>query len=265
MNAELKNIISSTSYLTPSRYISGRIVEYDIRSANITMLRKYGKIDDHYYNYLSRLPKENREIEVGLMIKQDKSYYDTIRDGIIKAKYDLFLANNIELHQVCRIANDAVYVNKAVDLPYTIFDDIEFVKKSIWTNMVILSKHLVLFSYRDGANTHIDVKGINKEAIQLHSNYMLTFLFSAINIMETGSTKAALEYITSFVDDYLNLRLDKEYYRELTPYSLYKYKNTNFYLMQCDDLSKIDINYNFKIIRELYAIILEKYNIEIRR
>ena len=265
MNDELERIINSNNYLTPSRYISGRIVEYDIKAANITMLRKYGKISDDYYSYLQRLPKENREIEIGLLIRKDKSYYDTIHNGIVEAKKKLFLSNNLESYQICRIANDAVYVNKPIDLSNIIFDDIEFVKKSIWSNMITLNKHLIIFSYRDGIDTHVDIKGISKQAQELHGPYMITFILSAINIMETGSTEAALNYITTFVEDYINLRLPKEYYRELSPESLYHYKNSQFYLMEIEDINSIDINYNLYLIRELYSIILGQYNIEINR
>ena len=48
-----KEISSGTSYLNPSRFISGRIVEYDIRSANISALLDAGVIDIDQYNKLN--------------------------------------------------------------------------------------------------------------------------------------------------------------------------------------------------------------------
>ena len=55
MDNELIQAISATKYLTPSRYVSGRIVEYDIKSANISVLREYNIITQEDYDLQSEL------------------------------------------------------------------------------------------------------------------------------------------------------------------------------------------------------------------
>lgn len=266
MNNELIKLAESMNYISPLRYISGRIIEYDISSANITMLKKYNKISDEYYNYLNKLPKYNREVEIGLLIQSDKSYYDIIRDGIIEAKKMLFMSNNIDMNNIVRIANDAVYINHSMDLAYTQFDEVIFKKKSQHNCMLRLDKLIFFLSFNYNTDyINIDIKGLNEKAINLHSNFLINNIVEAVYILERSTIDEALKYVQELYEKYVQLKLPKEYYRELNPESLYHYKHSQFYLMDVDSLENIDINYNLFLIRELYSIILERYNISVSR
>ena len=86
MNNNVSSIVSKLSYFTPSRYISGRIVEYDIKSANITMLKVANVISEETYQYLQSLPKMSREIEIGLLIRSNPNIFKAISSGIEKYK-----------------------------------------------------------------------------------------------------------------------------------------------------------------------------------
>lgn len=260
MNEAIEGLINSTTYETPVRYISGRITEYDIKSANITMLHKYGKISDRYYKYLSALPKFDREKEIGLLIRNDYSYYDCIKNGISEAKRMLFESNNIQFDSVVRIANDAVYVNSSVDLQYTIFDNVVFKQKSIYQVMMKLSDLIIFFRYNIDGDYDLDVIGINNDKLELHSA-MLSVIANVIHLLERVSPKDAIQYIDEFYIDYINFNLPKEFYRELNAISMYRYNYTKFYLSDIQDVHDIDINYNLYLLRELYAIALEKFNL----
>lgn len=259
----MDNIITRTSYIYPLRYISGRIVEYDIKSANVSILYKYGKIDKKYYNYLTSLPKISREIEIGLLIRDDITYFDTIQEGIKEAKFALGKTNNIKPEEIIRVANDAVYINRPYDLKYTSFDNIIFNIKTISNSMIKLDKLVIFISY-NGDNINIDVKGINDDKLSLHQEYMLSFIANAVYLLERSSIEDSIKFITEFYEDYINLRLDKGFYRELNVYSLFKYKHSEFFLEELS-INDIDINYNLFIIRELWSIILEKFNIQINK
>lgn len=264
MNEQLVPLLDKSSYLHPSRYISGRIVEYDIKSANITMLHKYGKINDQYYMYLSRLPKRDREIEVGNMIKHDRSVYDTIKAGIREAKINLFNSNDIQLKDIVRIANDAVYINKSYDLQNIIFGDVEFRKKSVNSVMMKLN-NLIIFFYSDYEKFNIDIKGMSEEVMKLHEDYFLGDLAQIIFLIEKVSIESAIDYFNKLYENYISLRLPKEYYRCFDSKSLYKHNKINFYMMDIEDINDIDINYNLFILRELWSILLERYNINLQR
>ena len=261
MDSKLLNLASSNSYITPLKYVSGRIVEYDIKSANITMLRKYNIIDENYYNFLASLPKQNREVEIGLLIKSDHKIYETIKNGIIKAKKELFSTNNIDINSIVRIANDAVYINSSNDLKFTKFDIVEFKQKSINNSFLKLDKLLIFFSCIND-DLDIDIKGINKSLQLLHENYMITFLANIIYLIERVSIIDAIQALNDFYIKYINLKLDKGYYRELNENSLYKIKYSNFYISSIDNIEDIDINYNLYLLRELYSILIQYSNIK---
>lgn len=254
----IREFSSRMNFITPLRYVSGRIVEYDLKSANINTLYQYSKIDKQYYDYLSRLPKMDREIEIGLRIRSDGSLYDTIQEGIKEAKFQLLKTNNVDLNSVVRIANDAVYINTSVDLNYTRFDNLFFTQKSISNCMVKLGNLIIFFWYDNDGNMNIDVKGLNEVAMNLHSDYLLSIIAQVINMVERVSINDALKYLLEFYNDYINMKLEKEYYRELTPESLYRIKNSDYGLISVESLDIVDINYNLYVLRELYSILLEK-------
>lgn len=274
-NNELNSILSSNNYLTPSRYISGRIVEYDIKSANISTLRELNIISDDQYTRLSKLPKNDREIEIGLMIRQDESIYQNIQKGIKSAKLALGKANNINPFSIVRIANDAVYINSNIDLQYTRFGNyIEFKQKSIYNIMLVLDKLIIFLSFLPNGSFDIDVKGISQEKLILHENYMLSLICSTIVLKERTGTLSAINYLSNICEDYLHYNLPVQYYREFNSDSLYRInysiptisESISFYpsVMEVSENDKhcIDINYNYFLLRELWSILIEFYNMK---
>lgn len=266
MNNAVSSIVSKVSYFTPSRYISGRIVEYDIRSANITMLKAANVITEDQYQYLKNLPKMSREIEIGLMIQSNPAIFKAISNGIENYKLKFAEANNIDENKIVRIANDAIYLNTPIDLNYTVFDNIvEFKKKSVY-DVAMKLNYVIIFSAFHGDIMDIDVKGIGKNA-QLHQDYMISVIGSVIHMIERSDISEAFNYISEFSVHYLNRELDIGYYREFNASSKFKIANSPFYISNCDEvyLDKIDINYNYVIIRELWSIVTQIYNIRSKR
>lgn len=274
-NNELDSILSSNNYLTPSRYISGRIVEYDIKSANISTLRELNVISDEQYVRLSKLPKNDREIEIGLMIRQDESIYQNIQKGIKSAKLALGKANNINPFSIVRIANDAVYINSNIDLQYTKFGNyIEFKQKSIYNIMLVLDKLIIFLSFLPNGSFDIDVKGISQEKLILHENYMLNLICSIIVLKERTGTLSAINYLSNICENYLHYNLPVQYYREFNSDSLYRInysiptisESISFYpsIMDISENDKhcIDINYNYFLLRELWSILIEFYDMK---
>ena len=267
----IEEIMMKQNYLHPSRYISGRIVEYDIKSANISTLRMQNIISEEDYIRLSNMPKINREIEIGLMIKNDKEIYNYIQKGIKSAKLALAKANNIDIESICRIANDAVYINSVSNLQRTKFGDyIEFKQKSEFNIMLTLLNVIIFCKFMDDGNIDVDIKGIG-DNMDLHQNYMVNAIVSTIVILERSGIEEAINYISTLCEQYVMLRLPIEYYRTFDSNSVYltKYNNnyyslnTGFGIKECNinNLQELDINYNYSILRELWSILLEIYNI----
>lgn len=265
---EVENIIQSQNYITPSRYISGRIIEYDIKSANISTLRMQNIISQDEYMRLSSLPKIDREVEIGLMEREDVTVYGAIQEGIRISKLALVDNNNIvNPDSIIRVANDAVYINTPIELKNTRFGDfIEFKKKSEARYIVNLNGILVLISVLPDGNIDVDVKGIRDNA-KLHLNYMINIIVSSITLLENSGVNHAINYLSRICEDYLNFRLPVEFYREFSPESCYRIKSNDYFLNTLGvdrareiDKYQMDINYNYNVLRELWSILIDIYN-----
>ena len=262
LSRELSSLAKKITYLCPDRYLSGQIIEYDIKQANITMLYKYGVIDKKYYNYLRNVPKIQREIIIGKKIEADKNIYNTIQKGIKDAKCQLFDINNIKEYEVVRIANDAVYVNRVNGLQYTIFDDIEFVPKSTYTCYLKLNDILFFISF--GENINVDIKGLG-ENYDIHQP-LISIIVNIINELYYIDIITAMRSLSNFIDDYQNRRLGVEYYREMNSIGLYRVIGNEFFISNLNSISKeIDINYNLYLLRELSSILYEIYTSTYRK
>lgn len=273
MASEVEDIISKQNYITSSRYISGRIVEYDIRSANISVLRDDNVITQDDYEYLASLPKILREKEIGLREKADPTLYTKIQKGIKAAKSNLAGFNKIKPEQIVRIANDAVYINSELDLNFVKFGDyIEFKQKSEYNVYCNLKGILIFCKFAQDGNIHIDIKGLGDNSI-LHRDYMVYSILFTITLLERSGVLDAIDYVSELCEQYLHRALPVGYYREFNSGSLYKTIYTDLYsnrdikgssygLSDIQEYQKydIDINYNYTILRELWSILFEIYN-----
>lgn len=271
MNNELESIVKKVSYLTPSRYNSGRIVEYDLKAANISTLRNRNIISEEEYKRLSNLPKLEREKTIGLMIKKDPSIYTEIQKGIIDAKLLLVRNNNLIIpRNIMRVANDAIYINTGIDLQNIKFNDyIEFRQKSQFNCMMIIEKICVFVEFLQDGNLNVDIKGVGENCLALHQEYMTNIIVSVINFLERFGVEVAIDYLVNFTEQYLNLSLPIGYYREYNSECSYRIKQNIFSnygatfvlsdLYEFNDKRMLDINFNYSIIREIYSILLSIY------
>lgn len=264
------SVATKLNYLTDMRYVSGKIVEYDIKKANISVLRDKEIISEADYIMLSSMPKEMREREIGLMELRNPSLYNKISDGIKDAKSSLVSFNGIDDNQILRVANDAVFVNSPVELKYTKFGNyIEFVPKGKYNSFMNINKIIVLVQLLQDGNIHADVKGLGANS-ELHKNFMIYSIVSAIVLLERSGVEDAIGYVSELCEKYLRKELPIEYYREMNPDSLYKPMytgfNSSYKVVNAKDSDKeyIDGSFNYNILRELWSILLEIYSLRRR-
>lgn len=256
LSKEQISLAKQVNYVIDRRFVSGNIIEYDIKQANINILYKYNIIDTKKYDFLRNLPKINREIIVGNMIKENKDIYKAIQNGIKESKVKLFDANFINEYEVIRIANDAVYINRMGNLKYTKFDNIEFVPKS--KSNCFLKLNNLLFFIEFNNNINVDIKGLG-DNYNIHEP-IISIIVNIINELQYAGVKQAMKSLEDFINDYLNRRLDVSYYRELTPGGNYRVLGGEFFINNLPQLTNdIDIGYNFYILRELSSILYEIY------
>lgn len=270
------NLWERINYLIDKPYIlSSNIYEYDISKANINILRSMDMITEQEYNNFLIMDKMSREVIIGERIREEREAtktstsrgysvtYDTIKNGIIEAKRQLFLHNKLSDDSIIRIANDAVYVQSIGPLQYTDFiigknnHPVSFIYKGNYRSMIILNKILVLYNIDQTGNFVVDIKGINDEKIHFHEK-MLEFICEMIFLMESGDKNTTLYRFNSFYESYIKRDLELDYYREFNEYSCFRIKNSRVGTLFLDPKYKnyLDISYNISILRQLYSYIL---------
>lgn len=250
--------------------ISQYIREYDISKANINILYKYNILNKDKYEYFLKCPREERQISIGLMIKDNKNINNILKKGICRAREDFIKSNNIKENEILSINNDAIFlINKIPE--YTKFDNIEFKNKHTYTSFYKINKTKLYYFYDKINNVEIlDVKGIDKNKLVLHENYLLDFLKVCFDSAQSEHINETLDLIITFYNNYLNLNLDLGYYREFNTLSDFKIKSdiSGINVIRAQFLEEfnkkdIDIGYNLNFIRTLfqyYSIIQQGKN-----
>ena len=261
ISKEAIEIASKMNYLTPSRYVSGRIIEYDLEKANISILYSKGMIDKDKYDLLYNSPKMFREIMIGNMIKDNREIYECIKEGQKEARLFLVQKNNINERQIVRCANDAIFINSSYDLSYLAMDDyIHFRPKSV-SNVMIqdMYKMLIFVTFLENGSLDINIKGMNPEKALIHQNYLCTEIARIIFMKERIGTRDAIKYLQDLIERYVNLELPKEFYIEFNAFSAFRIKGTDYYTQEIDDLKNADISYNLYFLRYLFSLLIQDF------
>lgn len=267
MNNELYSFVSKQKYLSDIPFIFERnIFEFDIKQANIHALLAAKVLTQNEFDYLSKLPKDLREIDIGNRIKANAEIYNQIQNKICLAKYYFCEQNNIQESQVLRIANDSLYLV----LPYNDINPVvsvdgvqfTFVLKNHFTNYMMLNKNVLFFCDTSGDYWNIDVKGIGQDKLSLHNEF-LSCICNILDARNNGGKEVAITEFNKLYNDYITYSLPIKTYRELNSSSMYKIKNianNDYYVSDLGlftDNKNLDITYNLDILRTIYSYLMQ--------
>lgn len=260
MNNISKNKVS-TLYLkdqyldkTIPYLISSDIIEYDIRSAGYSLSRHYHLLNDDVLNLLDTLPKKDRQIKIGLLLRDDAEYNRRLKEAFVNIRKEFFIANSLIDDDILSIKKDAIFLLRRVS--QTRFgEDIEFVEKNVYSSYYYINKK-EFYVARD----RLDVKGISEKNLEPHREYMLDFLHNIFKMIETSDQRYVIKELVSFVDHYKSGNLDIHYYRELSNECEYRLKRKfagyDMGLIDTDDVDDLNISYNYmNYIRPLISIL----------
>lgn len=86
------------------------IAEYDMANAGIAVLYNKGLLDKETYEKMTNLPKKEREIKTGLLIRDNPSWYQ-VQTEEFKKYIDLFIrTNKLLAHNILEVVRDGVWV-----------------------------------------------------------------------------------------------------------------------------------------------------------
>lgn len=207
-------------YLTNIPVVINRIVEYDIRSGNTSVLRRAQVIKKSTLDSLEALPGKDRKVLVGKIIRDEKWLQKVIANGFIRAKRDLFQANSIQDNEVLSIKNDAVYIIGR-RLKKTTFGPIEFRPKGVYAMYMNLER---LELYYDQKNDTVDVKGIRDDVVldPDHQEGMVRFLATVMRYLVYDRRDALRKYLVEFSSQYKRKELPVQYYKEFNSLNIYR-------------------------------------------
>lgn len=258
----IDDILSGQNYSSSYNIILNSFIhEYDISKANINALYSRGIIDKSMYDNLYNSDKAIREKQVGLMIRRDQNIYREIQNGIIDAKRQLIITNNIDLEDIVSIKNDAVFVLSR-KLNNTKFGLMDFKLKNTYTMYIKINRYEFYYYYNSyNQEEKLDVKGISDDKLVLHKNYFMDFLLALFNTLQVDGIIPAINMLQNFSLAYINRKLESDYYRKFNSESDFDllYDGRMWSSIYVSDINLIDIRYNYEILRDLYSVLLSFY------
>ena len=235
-----------------------KIVEYDLREAGFSCIKRYKLLPDSVIEKLNKLSKSGRHIAIGKMEIENKELAKNIKECICTSRKNLFEFNNISENKVLSIKNDAVYIIGDT-LTNLIFDGLEFRNKREYFAYLYLNKNEFYI-----CDDIVDVKGIKDVLTIQHQDYMLDLMREFSNRMIYSDRNQQLEFIKDVAYMYRNYELDTRYYRELNVSSLFRPKldinilSTELgYEFYNGDPRELDITYNYmNYLIPLYRLLI---------
>lgn len=244
------------NYINPNIdfLVSNFIREYDIRKANISILRSKGYINEKEYNYYASL--KDRSVVVGHLLKENEEMNNALTLGFKEYRQKFFESNNIQDNEVLAIRKDAIYlINREVY--NTAFDYVNFICKNTYTSYYKYGRYEFYYGYdRIRDIETFDVKGMQK-TVYLHDNYFNELLKCVFECAEVD-LKEAIQILTTFLNNFMKREINDEFYREYNDNSLYKlayngYMNYSIQYLMNINIELMDVSYNRRFIETLLS------------
>lgn len=231
-----------------------KIYEYDIHSAGLNILHHLNIIDDEDYIILSNIEKDKRNYLIGLFLRENSENNDIMMKEFIQIRKDFFIENKIEDEDVLAIKKDAVFLIDKKARNNIIDTDFTFNLKNDYDCYLNIDNTEFYYNLKKDL---LDVKGFNKEAKETQKDYFLKTIKYLIRNDFNNMKEKNFEFLINFKDNFLNFKLDKNFYRDLkTNLFTIKIKNNLLGIEHIDDntLEKLFINYNLNFINNLIKI-----------
>lgn len=263
----MSDLFKHINYRAPIDYIiSGIIREYDLKSANINVLRKAGAISEQDYTRYASMDKFSRERAIGILQLKRPEIKDILKEGITEARRLFFLHNNIEDYEVLSIKNDAIFVINKIAHTTDIGNGLIFVCKNEYTSFYYLRNKEFYYYFNPVDNREIiDIKGMSDENMMKHQDFFLDFITDIFYGAQMFNIEDVILILQEYHRKYINLELPIECYRRFDNMSRFEFTKISKYAdFQADFISEdykpyIDISYNLKIIMDLQRIIAGVY------
>lgn len=263
-------LADKTLYKAPYLYLVNMwLKEYDLEKANISILFEEGVLSESDYQKFYNMPKEDREVQIGCMMKDNKDLTKVLQNGLKKARNTFLIENHIEDNNVLYIDNDSITIieprTSSVENKYvTNFSKcIHFKMKNVYSSMYRL-KDVDFLYFNNRIEERYRIKYANKNMRFKHTNGFLEFLLTICNEAEMGHVLNTLQMIKYTYCMYIRCELPTDFYREFNQRSQFKFKQTGSFSYYTDipptgGMQYIDISFNAFLFMELYKYFSIEY------
>lgn len=242
---------------------------FDMRKANISVLREANQITEHEYRTLFEADKMTREVYIGKLLGSKPELSAILSDGIKMSKKLFFEANGIEDSDILEINNDAVYIigYKPVTIqqitPY-----IYFKLDEEYTAFYRVKKISYYYGYNPVTRTEVlRAKGLGETATALHEPFMLDFLKELFKTAQLRGYEQAIKLLMTFYRNYVSRSLPIGYYRNLNSQAQFEIggihspSNAKYYSDIANPwyIDIVDISYNEEILRDFNKLLSYLY------
>lgn len=232
------------------------IEEWDIRSANTSLMRYYNLADPKIISKFDKMEKRDREPAVGLYSKKNKEFAIALEKAFTDIVGEFLNANSLDAeNDIVSIKKDAVFVRNK-EIQQSEFGDgvVKFIKKNSYSGCLLIPNYEFYYT----KDSIIDVKGVSDDALNLHQDGMLALV--SLMMQESYNWIELNQFMKEYAIAYKTRQLPFNAYREFT--SLSKFR-VNLYgnevmmdeideeLLECTDIS---YNYSKIYIPALKAI-----------
>ena len=251
----ISTLYNKSNYLNKSiKYIkNSRIVEYDIKSAGLNILYELKYIDDDVYDYISSMPKKERSIYIGKMLRRNPEMNIALNNGFKHAMEMFIRNNNIVDKDILSIKKDAIYIiDKNID-NLNIQGRLKFVKKKTYDTYInIMNKE----HYINISDKILDSKGYTEPIKEHHGKYLLKFLYDIIEKDHlTNDSLKIMSDLAIFKHRLITYDLPIGYYKDIVndkyliemAYTTLMIDNLDDY----EDKESINYNTNLKFVLEV--------------
>jgi hypothetical protein len=246
-----------TNWTTSENIYFGQIIEVDMISAGMTIIRLDKLLPERIIKKLEKIKKSEQSIAIGKIsrITEFKTLSKLISNGIRDRVQNFLMINEINDNHLISIKKDAVFVRNIVPKKLILDDGTQFRFKNNYTTFLKLGQ---LELYAVPRRFLVDVKGIKDSS--LHQKYMIRFILDILNLLEQNDRVEAAATIQQFRKDYIQKLLPIGFYREFNSTSCYTIINgRNIYQFETfteDNKETLNIIYNLKNIILILANIV---------
>ena len=185
------------------------IVEYDMQSASLNLIKEYSLLPSDKIKELERLDKNSRNVAVGKLQRDLRGFSSALLEKFTEIRGRFVEENKLNDDRILSVKKDAFFTIGRCGI--TSFGQVSFVVKNIFSSYIRFpsNSNIELYLLSD----ELIVKGIGEIGLARHRLYLLEFLRKTMTMIENRNSSVK-RYLTSFVDEFKKTELDDGYYIE---------------------------------------------------